>query len=96
MENQDENRLKQASQDLLFTQVLTAEDRYARHDIVGSLEAIQKLQQVEPLRRAMDKKYVRSIWALQQQKNSTKGSRVPASVEGKPWIEDFKEKYEVQ
>ena len=96
LENQDENRLKQASQDLLFTQVLTAEDRYARHDIVGSLEAIQKLQQVEPLRRAMDKKYVRSIWALQQQKNSTKGSRVPASVEGKPWIEDFKEKYEVQ
>ncbi|MGE5086933.1 MAG: RDD family protein [Bacillota bacterium] len=96
LENQDEQRLNQASQKLLITQVLAVEDRYARHDITGSLEEIQKLQQVEPLRRAMDKKYVRSIWALQQEKNANKGSRVPASVDTKPWIEDFKEKYEVQ
>lgn len=96
LEDQDEQRLQQASQKLLITQVLAVEDRYARHDISGSLEAIQKLQQVEPLRRAMDKKYVRSIWALQQQQSSAKGSRVPASVDSKPWIEDFKEKYEVQ
>jgi hypothetical protein len=44
----------------------------------------------------MDKKYVRSIWALQQQKDTSKGARLPASVDSKPWIEDFKEKYEVQ
>ena len=96
LEHQDEERLKQASQKLLITQVLEVEDKYARHDITGSLEAIQKLQQSEPLRRAMDKKYVRSIWALQQQKDTSKGSRLPASVDSKPWIEDFKEKYEVQ
>jgi hypothetical protein len=97
LENPEDVQLADASQKLWVTQVLEADQRYSQHDYAGSLEVIEGLQSISTLRQAMDKKYVRSIWALQQSLGDKKGGRVPASVkESKPWLEDFKEKYGVQ
>ncbi|UYL09585.1 RDD family protein [Bdellovibrio sp. SKB1291214] len=97
LENPEDVRLADASQKLWVTQVLEADQRYSQHDYAGSLEVIEELQSISTLRQAMDKKYVRSIWGLQQSLGVKKGDRIPASVkESKPWLEDFKEKYGVQ
>ncbi|WP_413557892.1 RDD family protein [Bdellovibrio sp. HCB209] len=95
LDNPDDIKLADASHKLWVTQILEAEQRYNQHDYVGSLEVIDELQSVTALRQALDKKYVRSIWGLQRSSNEKRG-RAPASVETKPWLEDFKEKYGVQ
>ncbi len=96
-ENGEKHLLKDADQSLWVTQVLLIEDKYESRNIVASLEAIEKLQKVPALRVAMEKKYVRSIWALKESAGR-KAGRVPASanVDSKSWIEDFKEKYGIQ
>lgn len=96
-ENGEKHLLKDADQKLWVTQVLLIEDKYESRNIVDSLEAIEKLQKVPALRVAMEKKYVRSIWALKES-SGRKAGRAPASAntESKSWIEDFKEKYGVQ
>ncbi|MBO9666228.1 MAG: RDD family protein [Bdellovibrio sp.] len=95
LEDSDSKRLAQADASLWVTQVLRVEEKYSRRDVAGSLELIEKLQHVNVLRSAMDKKYVRSIWALNE-RSQKKGGRQPASADSKPWLEDFKEKYGVQ
>ncbi|QDK46227.1 RDD family protein [Bdellovibrio sp. ZAP7] len=97
LDHPEDVQLSDASEKLWVTQVLEADQRYNQRDYEGSLELIEDLQSVTALRQAMDKKYVRSIWALQKSMGQKKGGRVPASVNGgKLWIEDFKEKYGVQ
>lgn len=96
-ENGEKQLLKDADQKLWVTQVLLIEDKYESHNVVASLELIENLQKVPALKSAMEKKYVRSIWALKES-SGRKSGRVPASVNAnsKTWIEDFKEKYGVQ
>ncbi|MDG0817802.1 RDD family protein [Bdellovibrio svalbardensis] len=100
-ENGEKQLLKDVDQKLWVTQVLLIEDKYESRNFIASLEAIEKLQKVPALRAAMEKKYVRSIWALKEGASRNSG-RVPASVqsdsraEAKSWIEEFKEKYGVQ
>jgi uncharacterized RDD family membrane protein YckC len=97
LDHPEDVQLADASQKMWVTQVLEADQRYNQHDFEGSLELIEDLQSVAALRQAMDKKYVRSIWALQKSLGQKKNGRVPASTgDSKLWIEDFKEKYGVQ
>lgn len=101
LKDHDEHLLENVDQKLWVTQVLAIEKDYDAHDIETSLESIEKLLKVPALKTAMEKKYVRSIWALKENSRS-KGGRLPASVKpnaktsAKTWIEDFKEKYGIQ
>ncbi|MBV2169875.1 MAG: RDD family protein [Bdellovibrio sp.] len=88
--------LELADKTLWTTQLLLADEKYTSQDYVGSLKLIEDLQKVSVLRSALEKRYVRSVWALNEmmQTHSKKG-RLPASVNGDSWIDSFKEKYEV-
>lgn len=93
-DNSELELLAAADQKLWTTQVLKVEEQYDAHHFDASLESIEKLQAVPALKSAMEKKYVRSIWALRDS-SSRKSGRVPASV-SKSWIDDFKEKYGIR
>lgn len=76
-------------------QVLKVEDLYTRRDFVGSLKQIEKLQKFGIFESALEKKFVRSIWALQSP--TTGKGRVPASQsESQHWLEVFKGRYDVE
>lgn len=94
-EGGDQGSLANADQKLLVTQVLMMEEKFNAHQYVASLEAIEKLQKITAMRSAMDKKYVRSIWAMKESL-SRKSGRVPASADSATWIEEFKDKYGLQ
>ncbi|WP_413584796.1 RDD family protein [Bdellovibrio sp. HCB274] len=97
LDNPDDVKLGDASRKLWVTQVLEADHLYSQKDFVGSLEVIENLQSVPALRQAIDKKYVRSIWALKESLGTRKGGRVPASTsDAQEWIDGFKEKYGVR
>ncbi|MEK2688077.1 RDD family protein [Bdellovibrio sp. GT3] len=97
LDNPDDVQLGDASHKLWVTQVLEADHLYSQKNYEGSLEVIEGLQAVPALREAMDKKYVRSIWALKESLGAKKNGRVPASSDtSAEWIEGFKEKYGVR
>lgn len=76
-------------------QVLNAEDLYTRQDYVGSLKAIESLQKNAVFTAALEKKFVRAIWALHENKPA-KG-RAPASEEvSRRWLEVFKGRYDIE
>ncbi|WP_374078926.1 RDD family protein [Bdellovibrio bacteriovorus] len=90
--------LEQASSDLWITRLLLSDEKYTSQDYVGSLKLIEELQKVPALKSALEKRYVRSVWALNQVATKPlKKGRVPASADSDhdSWIERFKERYEV-
>lgn len=90
--------LEKTEGELWSVQLLKADERYSRKDFVGNLELLTELQKVPALKTALEKRYVRGIWALNDQvKAGSNKGRQPASTEknGKSFIELFKEKYEV-
>lgn len=88
--------LELADKKLWVTQALLAEERFEKKDYAASLEAISVLQKNTYLARAFEKRFVRAVWALADSKNqSTMGGRKPASSQDS-WIEEFKERYDLQ
>lgn len=77
---------------------LKSEEKFSKSNVVGSLQLIEELQKVPALKSPLEKRFVRSIWALQegQQLKSRRG-RMPASrtENSEEWLEKFKERYEV-
>lgn len=79
---------------------LVSEEKFAQQDVLGSLKIIESLQKTAILKEALEKRFVRSVWALQEglelSGDSGGGGRQPASEEkAQDWIEKFKERYEV-
>lgn len=88
--------LVNADKELLTTKLLWSEEKYAKKDYAGSLKIINDLQSKPVLKAALEKRYVRSIWSMNEMEHSkdkNKGRR-PASA-GNKLIDLFKEKYEV-
>lgn len=78
-------------------QVLRIEELYQEGDFAGSLDQIGQLQKNALFDAALEKKFVRSIWALKDNKKRAKGDRVPASADSSQhWLEIFKGKYQVE
>lgn len=82
-----------------ITQFLRSEELFARQDITGSLKMIEELQMISVFRSPLEKRFVRSIWALQKGEDTLPppGGRSPASkdIDAEEWLEKFKERYEV-
>ncbi|UXR65048.1 RDD family protein [Bdellovibrio bacteriovorus] len=87
--------LEMADSGLLVTQFLKSEDMFAAQDYVGSLKTISKMQKNPVLKTALEKRYVRSVWALRDSEFTPNKGRMPASADPDTWIDDFKERYEV-
>lgn len=89
----------QAENDSWTEQVLRVEELYQQGDFAASLEQIGQLQKNAMFDQALEKKFVRSIWALQENSKKAKSGRVPASADAsnsdssKRWLEVFKGKY---
>jgi uncharacterized RDD family membrane protein YckC len=78
-------------------QVLRVEELYQEGDFIGSLDQIGQLQKNSLFEQALEKKFVRSIWALKENNKRASGGRVPASADNsKHWLEVFKGKYSVE
>jgi hypothetical protein len=78
-------------------QVLRVEELYLEGDFAGSLDQIGQLQKNALFDQALEKKFVRSIWALRDDSKRARKGRVPASVDSsKHWLEIFKGKYSVE
>lgn len=78
-------------------QVLRIDELYQEGDFAGSLDQIGELQKQALFETALEKKFVRSIWALQENSKRAKSGRVPASADtSKHWLEIFKGKYSVE
>ncbi|MNL23216.1 hypothetical protein D3C87_1445920 [compost metagenome] len=77
--------------------VLRIEELYQEGDFAGSLDQIGELQKNVLFDQALEKKFVRSIWALKENSKKSRGGRVPASADSsKHWLEIFKGKYQVE
>lgn len=88
--------LEQASPELWLTRLLVSDEMYTNQNFAGSLKIIEDLQKVPVLKTALEKRYVRSVWALgEESAKPAKKGRLPASSSDDSWIERFKEKYEV-
>ncbi|NUN05708.1 MAG: RDD family protein [Bdellovibrio sp.] len=91
--------LEKAEGELWSVQLLKSEDKYTNKDFVGNLEILTELQKVPALQAALEKRFVRGVWALREpgKEGSNSKGRQPASAtkNGKSFIELFKEKYEV-
>ena len=76
---------------------LISEEKFAQQDFIGSLQIIEELQKLPVFKKGLEKRYVRSIWALNEMsKKSISRNRAPASEnKSQSWIETFKDKYEV-
>lgn len=95
-EEGDKSELDNADAKLWLTQVLQSEEAFAASDYVASLRLITSLQKQIFLREALEKRYVRSVWALHDLENSQdKSGRLPASTDSESWVDDFKDRYEV-
>lgn len=91
--------LIQADASLWTTQLLLSDEKFTQRDYMKSLQMIEALQKVPSLKNALEKRYVRAMWALNESSLQPQGSgRAPASVsleEKDSWVEKFKERYEV-
>nr|WP_295905742.1 RDD family protein [uncultured Bdellovibrio sp.] len=90
--------LEQADGKLWITQLLLSDEKYTSQDYAGSLKMVEDLQKIPALKPALEKRYVRLVWALNENadKYTQKGGRLPASATDDSWLERFKERYEVQ
>lgn len=88
--------LASVTSSLWTTRLLLSEEKFAAQDYVGSLKIIEELQKEPVLKIGLEKRYIRSIWALNESQKMI-GGRTPASAKeaGDSWIDVFKEKYEV-
>lgn len=95
-EEGEPRELENADSQLWLTQVLRSEEFFASSNYNESLRIITSLQKQPFLREALEKRYVRSVWALNELENSRqKAGRSPANAESGGWVEDFKDRYEV-
>lgn len=79
-------------------QFLKSEEKFSQQNITGSLELIEDLQKVTALKTPLEKRFVRSVWALQEGFEIKRGNgRSPASQKDSrdEWLEKFKDRYEV-
>lgn len=83
---------------LWVTRVLLSDEKFSARDYSGSLALIQDLQKVPALKEALEKRFVRSVWALNEAGKKTRAQgRRPASAEDSDsWLEEFKERYDVR
>lgn len=86
--------LKPARERSVTAQVLRMEDLLAQKNFVSAVGLIKSLDKEPLLRSALEKRYVRSIWALRDQMKNAK--RQPASDKNRELIDEFKEKYGVE
>jgi hypothetical protein len=86
--------LKPARERSVTAQVLRMEDLLAQKNFVSAVDLIKSLDKEPLLRSALEKRYVRSIWALRDQMKNAK--RQPASDKNRELIDEFKEKYGVE
>lgn len=96
-EEGDLEDLEHADSRLWTTKYLKSEEAFATNDFAGSLKAITELQKNPVLQPALEKRFVRSVWALRDAELVPQsGGRMPASAaDQESWIDDFKERYEV-
>lgn len=90
--------LEMADGKLWTVQLLQSDEKFSQKDYVGSLKLLSELQNKPSLKAAVEKRYVRGIWALRDQMGGDlqKGRRPASSDEERETlIETFKEKYEV-
>lgn len=96
-ENGEKEELDHSDPEWMVTKLLISEELYASGNFDGSLKIITDLQKNPLFTNALEKRFVRSIWALRDQDRRKVKGRVPASAEEAPsWIDDFKERYEIQ
>lgn len=102
--------LEKADAKLWTTQLLMSDEQYSLGRFTKSLQIIDDLQKSSPLKLALEKRYVRNIWALSQNQsglspnqspnqNQTQKGRSPASQDSRssgPWLEIFKERYDIK
>ncbi|MNY50474.1 hypothetical protein D3C86_1859790 [compost metagenome] len=71
---------------------MAMENQLEEKDFVGTIHSLKELRGNASLTAALEKKYVRVIWSLQETK---KTGRAPASQDTQDLIQEFKESYEV-
>lgn len=91
-EGEEAPALKFSPGSLLTTQVMAMESSMENADFVTSLERLKELRKNVALTSALEKKYVRLIWSLQERQKS---NRAPASAGEQELIQEFKDLYEV-
>ncbi|MNK07452.1 RDD family protein [compost metagenome] len=84
--------LEASKESLLSTRVMAMENQLEEKDFVGTIHSLKELRGNASLTAALEKKYVRVIWSLQETK---KTGRAPASQDTQDLIQEFKESYEV-
>lgn len=97
-ENGTKESLSLADEKLSTTKILLADEMFNSQKFSSSLKMIEELQRNPSLNSALEKRYVRAVWALNESARKTplqKQGRVPASAEDDSWLESFKERYEV-
>lgn len=101
-ENGDKEELNHADPQWMVTRLLISEELFSDNNYSGSLKIIADLQKNPMFTTALEKRFVRAVWAL---KDSSQGmskdsvGRRPASFQdtnSENWIEEFKERYEIQ
>ncbi|KYG70117.1 hypothetical protein AZI85_15645 [Bdellovibrio bacteriovorus] len=97
LEDGEKEELEHADPKLWITQLLKSDEKYAEQDFLASLALIEELQKVPALKSALEKRFVRSVWGLNEMAyaHPKKKGRVPASASDDSFIETFKERYEV-
>ncbi|KYG61662.1 hypothetical protein AZI86_18375 [Bdellovibrio bacteriovorus] len=79
-------------------QFLQSEEKFSAQNITGSLQLIENLQKIAVLKNPLEKRFVRSVWTLQEGFEVKRNNgRSPASTNEnrEEWLEKFKERYEV-
>lgn len=89
--------LQFADQKLLISQLLLSEEKYFEKDFRASIKIIETMQKEPALKAALEKRYVRSIWSLNETNKLLKKQqgRFPSSDDSEI-LNSFKEKYEVE
>ncbi|KHD89337.1 MAG: hypothetical protein OM95_04215 [Bdellovibrio sp. ArHS] len=97
LEDGEKEELENADPKLWVIQLLKSDEKYVEQDYASSLKLIEELQKVPALKSALEKRFVRSVWGLNEMAyaHPKKKGRVPASASEDSYIESFKERYEV-
>lgn len=82
---------------VLTAQILRVDELYEKKDFVQSLRVLESLQKVSELKAGVEKRYVRSAWALYEQDKKFVKGRHPASAEKSrsEWLEKIKDRYDL-
>lgn len=92
-EDQNAKEFRRKGLSSVTSRVLLLNDMVEQHSYHSAIVLIKDLQQEKPLRASMEKQYVRSIWALNEQSKATSKMRRPASEVSDELLREFKEKY---